>query len=183
MSPGARSDPRHLVVGHLAKAHGIKGELYVQPLTDHPEETYAPGVVLSFGGRTDNGPNPDLPPLRIEASRPFRKGYLVSFQGVEDRNQAEALRGGYVYREASEVEPPAEGELFHHELVGMEVFLRGGERLGEVSHLFELQPADLLEVRGDHKEYLIPFLDWIVVEVDAEGRRLVVDPPEGLLDL
>ena len=171
------------MVGHLAKAHGIKGELYVQPLTDHPEETYAPGVVLSLGGRTEDGPNPDRPPLRIQASRPFRKGYLVSFQGVEDRNQAEALRGAYVYREASEVEPPAEGELFHHELVGMEVFLRGGERLGEVSHLFELEPADLLEVRGPHKEYLIPFLDWIVVEVDAEGRRLTVDPPEGLLDL
>ena len=183
MSPGARLDPRHLAVGHLAKAHGIKGELYVQPLTDHPEETYTPGVVLSFGRRTDDGPTPDLPPLRIRASRPFRKGYLVSFDGLDDRTQAEALRGAYAYREASEVEPPAEGEIFHHELVGMEVVLRGGERLGEVSHLFELQPADLLEVRGPEKEYLIPFLDRIVVEIDAERRRVIVDPPDGLLDL
>lgn len=183
MSPGPHSDPRHLVVGHLAKAHGIKGELYVEPLTDHPEETYSPGVVLSLGRREDDGPDPDLPPLRIREARPFRKGYLVSFHGLDHRNRAEELRGAYVYREASELEPLAEGEIFHHELLGMEVFLRGGERIGEVSHVFELQPADLLEVRGPEKEYLIPFLDRIVVEVDAESGRMVIDPPDGLLDL
>lgn len=183
MTPGARPDPRHLVVGHLAKAHGIKGEMFVRPLTDHPEGTYAPGVVVSLGRREGDGPDPDLPPLRVESVRPFRDGFLVVFHGLDDRNQAELLQGTYAYREASELEPLAEGELFYHDLIGMEVVLPGGERVGEITHVFEMQPADLLEVRGPEKEYMIPFLERIVVEIDPVARRMVIDPPEGLLDL
>ncbi|MEX2465972.1 MAG: ribosome maturation factor RimM [Gemmatimonadota bacterium] len=183
MSPGDRPDPRYLVVGHLAKAHGTKGEMFVLPLTDHPEGTYASGVVVLLGRVDGDAPDPDLPPLRIQGVRPFRGGYLVTFHGVDDRNQAELLRGTYAYREASDLEPLADGELFHYQLVGMEVFTRDGTRIGAVTHVYELQPADLLEVRGERKEYMIPFLDHIVVEVDAEARRLTIDPPEGLLDL
>jgi 16S rRNA processing protein RimM len=183
MSPGDGPDPRYLVVGHLAKAHGTKGEMFVLPLTDHPEGTYASGVVVLLGRVDGDAPDPDLPPLRIRAVRPFRDGFLVTFHGVEDRNQAELLRGTYAYREASELEPLADGELFHYQMVGMDVYTLDGTRLGAVTHVWELQPVDLLEVRGEHKEYMIPFLEAVVVEVDAEGRRLVIDPPEGLLDL
>jgi 16S rRNA processing protein RimM len=180
---GDRLDPRYLVVGHLAKAHGTKGEMFVLPLTDHPEGTYAPGVVVLLGRVEGDEPDPDLPPLRIQTVRPFRGGFLVTFHGVENRNQAELLRGSYAYREASELEPLAEGELFHYQLVGMEVFTPDGARVGAVTHVYELQPVDLLEVRGDTKEYMIPFLEQVVIEVDADGRRIVIDPPEGLLDL
>lgn len=183
MTSGPRPDPRQLVVGLLAKAHGTKGEMFVHPLTDHPEGTYAPGVVLSLGRKEGVGPDPDLPPLRIRTVRPFRDGFLVTFHGLDDRTRAELLRGTYAYRDAADLMPLADGELFHHQLIGMEVFLEGGERLGEVTHLFELQPADLLEVRGPDKEYMIPFLEQIVREIDAEARRIVIDPPEGLLDL
>lgn len=183
MPPGAPPEPRHLVVGHLAKAHGTKGELFVLPLTDHPEGTYVPGVVVSLGLHDADRPDPDLPPLRIRAVRPFQNGFLVSFHGVDDRSQAELLRGTYAYREASELEPLAEGELFHHQLVGMDVYLPDGQRVGEIRAIYELQPADLLEVRGPDKEYMIPYLERIVVEVDAARRRMVIDPPEGLLEL
>jgi len=183
MLPGAHPDPRHLVVGQLAKAHGTKGELFVLSLTDHPEGTYAPGVVVLLGRADGNAPDPDLPPLRISAARPFKNGFLVEFHGVDDRNQAELLRGTYLYREAADLEPLADGELFHHQLVGMEVFTRDGTRVGRVDHVYEMQPADLLEVRGEGRELMIPYLERIVVEVDASARRMVIDPPEGLLDL
>jgi 16S rRNA processing protein RimM len=99
-----RRDPRFLVVGHISRAHGMKGELLVSPLTDHPEGTYAPGVVLRLGEPESDQPDPDLPPVRVESVRPHRGGYLVALAGVDHRSQSERLRGHYLFREASELE-------------------------------------------------------------------------------
>lgn len=178
-----RNDPEYLVVGHLARAHGIQGELYVSPLTDHPEGTFAPGVVLRMAGPDGARPDPDLPPLRVAGARPFKGGFLVTFAGVRTRNDAEAVRGRYLLRVAAEVEPPADDEFFYHQLLGMEVFTVSGVRLGRVTEVYEMSPVDLLEVRGEGREFMIPFRKEFLAEVDREGRRIVVDPPEGLLDL
>jgi 16S rRNA processing protein RimM len=178
-----RADPGFLAVGHVTRAHGILGELFVTLLTDHPEGSYAPGVVLLQGDATGLVPDPELPPLTVESARTFKGGLLVAFAGVESRSQAEALRGRYLLRPTTELEPPAEGEYWRHELVGLEVSTVGGRRLGTVRVIYELAPSDLLEITGEGKEYLIPFREGIVVQVDVAGGRLVVDPPEGLLDL
>lgn len=178
-----RADPKYLAVGHLSKAHGIQGEFVVSPLTDHPEGTYAPGVVLRLADATGQSPDPDLPPLRVVGSRPFKGAFLVEFGGIETRNEAEALRGRYLLREAAEVEPPAADEFFYHQLLGLEVFTVQGERLGRVREVYELAPSDLLEVRDGEREFMIPFRKEIVVEVNLDEGRIVVDPPEGLLDL
>jgi 16S rRNA processing protein RimM len=178
-----REDPRFLVVGHLSKPHGTKGELSVWPLTDYPESVFAPGVVLLLGDRDGNEPNPDRPPLRIESVRPFRRGVLVSFGGVSDRNQAEVLRGLYLYRAAAELQPLAEGEVFYHQLLDMQVVTIDGVDVGKVTEVYELRPADMLEVSGERGKTMIPYLDHVVVEVDTEAGRIVIDPPEGLLDI
>jgi len=178
-----RQDPRFLVVGHLNKAHGMKGELFVWPLTDYPGSIFAPGVVLRMGPEEGDEPDPDMPPLRIEAVRPFRQGFIVAFGGVGDRSRAEAMRGRYLFRSFDEVEPLAEGEVFYHRLLGMEVFTEGGERIGEIVEVYEARPADLLEVRRPEGVVMIPFLDHIIVSVDADMGRMIIDPPEGLLDL
>lgn len=178
-----REDPRHLVVGHLNKPHGTKGELFVWPLTDNPESFYAPGTVLTGSDESGQVPDPALPPLRITEARPFRRGYLVSFAGVRSREDAELLRGRYLLTDAGAVPPLAEGELFYHQLLGMEVVTKDGKLLGEIVEVYELRPAHLLEVHGPAGEVMIPFLSHIVVETDAEARRMVIDPPEGLLDL
>lgn len=178
-----RTDPGFLVVGHLARAHGIRGEIFVWPLTDHPEGTFAPGVVLHPGDGEARAPDPSLPPLRVVSARPFREGYLVSFGGVETRSGAEALRGRYVLRAMEEVEPLDEGEIFYHQLLGSQVHTVDGVELGRVVEVYELVPSDLLEVRGEGRTYMIPFRKEVVVEVDREEGRLVIDPPEGLLEL
>lgn len=178
-----RDDPRFLVVGHLSKAHGTKGELYVWPLTDHPEGIYAPGVVLPMGPEDADEPDPDLPPLRIEQARPFKRGFIVAFGGVTDRQAAEALRGNYLFQPFDVLEPLAEGEVFYHQLLGMEVFTIDGDRIGEITEVYELHPADLLEVSRPEGSLMIPFLPHIVVDVDVETRRMTIDPPAGLLDL
>ena len=178
-----REDPRFLVVGHLNKPHGTKGELFVWPLTDHPEGIYAPGVVLRLGPQEADEPDPDLPPLRIERVRPFRRGYIVSFGGVTDRNGAEELRGCYLFQDFDALEPLAEGEVFYHQLLGMEVVTTDGQVVGEVAELYELRPVNLLEVRRPQGALMIPYVPDIVVAVNAEENCVIINPPDGLLDL
>lgn len=181
MGPG---DPGFLVVGHVAKAHGIEGEVYVQPLTDHPEASFAPGVVLRLGDAAGRDPDPQLPPVRVDAARPFKQGLLVRFGGFDERTEAErVLSGRYLLREIEELEPLEEDEVYYHQLLGCSVETVTGTLLGTVYEVYELRPSDLLEVRGGGRSYMIPFRREVVVDVDVEGRRLVVDPPEGLLDL
>lgn len=183
MGHSGSPDPRFLVVGHLNKPHGTKGEMFAWPLTDYPESVYAPGVDLFLGDAEGREPDPEFAPLRIEAVRPFRNGYLICVEGVHDRNEAEALRGRYLLRPIESLAPLQEGEVFYHQLLGMEVVTKDGKRLGEIVEVYELRPAHMLEVRGPEGDFMIPYLSHIVVEVDAEARRMVIDPPEGLLDL
>ena len=178
----ARGLPDYLVVGHVARPHGTRGELLVQPLTDHPGDVFAPGVVLRPADAAGREPDPDLPPLRIDAVRPFPKGWLVSFGGVEDRAAADLLRGRYVLIERSALPELAEGEVFLHELRGLRVETVEGAGVGEVIGVYEVPPNNLLEVRRAGGTVLIPFVATIVRQVDVNAGRIVIDPPEGLLE-
>jgi 16S rRNA processing protein RimM len=171
------------VVGHVNKPHGTRGEVFVWPLTDHPEGAFAAGTVLFLAGSDERRPDPGRTPLRIATVRAFRRGFLVGFEGVVGRSEAETLRGRYLLRPFDEVPPAGEGELFYHEILGMTVETRDGEVVGEVAEVYELRPADLLEVRGARRTTLVPFTSRVVVSVDRAGRRLIIDPPPGLLDL
>ena len=177
------SEPAYLVVGHLNKAHGTKGELFVWPLTDHPEGSFAPGVILYLGDEEGRSPDSTHATVALLSARPFKKGFLVSLEGVETRDEAEALRGRYLLRPIEELEELEEGEVFYHQLLGLEVVTEAGQVLGRVAEVYELRPADLLEVKGPGKTHYIPFLSSIVKRVELESGQLVIDPPEGLLDL
>ncbi len=179
---GRRDAPQHLVVGHLNKVHGTKGEVFIWPLTDHPESTFAPGVVL-YMGDAEGGLSPDRPTARVETSRAYRRGFLVRFAGICDRQGAQDLCGRDVLRGIEDVGGLEEGEVFYHDLLGMEVLTVEGERVGEVVEVYELRPADVLEVRGPEKDIMIPFIAEMVRSVDVERNRIVIDPPDGLLDL
>jgi 16S rRNA processing protein RimM len=183
---GKTEAPRYLVVGHLNKAHGTKGEIFVWPLTDHPESSFAPGVVLYLGD--ENGELPtdhptDPPTLRIDASRAYRRGFLVRFEGRHDRRTLEGLLGRYVMRGMEQLEDLAEGETFYHDLLGMEVVTVEGERVGEVIEIYELNPVDLLEIRGPEKDFMIPYIAEMIHSVSVADNRIVLDPPPGLLEV
>jgi 16S rRNA processing protein RimM len=177
------SEPSYLVVGHLNKAHGTKGEIFVWPLTDHPEGTFAPGVILYLGDETGNRPDASRPTVAIQSVRPFRRGYLIRLEGVSTRDEAEDLSGLYALRPVEELGEAEEGEIFYHQLLGMRVFTATGEEIGEIVEVYELLPADLLEVKGPTKTHFIPFLSSMVKDTDVESRVMVIDPPEGLLEL
>ena len=179
---GKTEAPHHLVVGHLNKAHGTKGEIFIWPLTDHPESTFAPGVELYLCDANGDLPT-DPPTLRIDASRAYRRGFLVRFEGVRDRPGLEGLLDRYVMRSMDEIEALEEGETFYHDLLGMEVVTVDGERVGEVIEIYELKPADLLEVRGPERDFMIPYVAEMIQSVSVAENRIVLDPPPGLLEV
>ncbi|WDZ88049.1 ribosome maturation factor RimM [Micromonospora cathayae] len=183
-----------LVVGRVGKPHGIRGEVTVEVRTDEPEARFAPGMVL----RTEPGATPPANPapgpgvpfrvperLVVEEARWHQGRMLVAFEGVLDRDVAEALRGTLLVVDSAEVDAPDDPEEFHdHQLVGLTVVTPAGERLGEVSRIDHAPASDLLVVRRpEGRTALIPFVRAIVPEVDLAGGRVVVDPPGGLLDL
>ena len=179
---GKTETPKNLVVGHLNKAHGTKGEVFIWPLTDHPESMFAPGVDLYLSDANGDLPT-DPPTLRIESSRAYRRGFLVRFEGVHDRTRMDGLLDRYVMRAMDQIEELAEGETFYHDLLGMDVVTVEGERVGEVIEVYELRPADLLEIRGPEKTFMIPFISEMIRSVSVADNRIVLDPPSGLLEV
>ena len=126
-------------------------------------------------------PSPTLPELTIESIRPYRKGFLARFAGVDDRTEAERLRGLYLLRPFDTIDELADDEIFYHELLGAAVVTREESALGTVKEVYPVRPAHLLEVTGPDGDILLPLSPRVVVEFDRERRRVVVDPPEGLL--
>ncbi|MGC1210063.1 MAG: ribosome maturation factor RimM [Micromonospora sp.] len=195
-----------LIVGRIGKPHGIRGEVTVEVRTDEPEARFAPGAVLRTEPgarpraeratgvlRTEPGAAAPVEPaayrvpkeLTVESARWHQGRLLVAFEGVLDRDVAEALRGTLVAVDSAAVAPPEDPEEFHdHQLVGLAAVNRAGERLGEVDRIDHAPASDLLVLRRpDGGTALIPFVKAIVPEVDLAGGRVVVDPPGGLLDL
>jgi 16S rRNA processing protein RimM len=167
-----------LVVGRIAKAHGIGGEVSVEVRTDVPDQRFAVGATL------ETDPE-DLGPLVIERSRWHSGRLLVAFEGVADRTAAERLRGAMlVVDSATSPAIDDDDEYWDHQLAGLEVVSTSNEPLGVVEDVVHPPGADLLVVRRpDGGETLVPFVRDIVTTVDIAAGRVVVDPPEGLLEL
>jgi 16S rRNA processing protein RimM len=176
------NDPAHLVVGHLSKPHGTRGELVVWPLTDRPEEVFAPGRRLLLGTDAGEAGHPTREVV-VEASRPHKRGVLIRLEGVTDRNAAEALVTRYLLIPAEETDALEEGEFYYHQLLGLTVETAEGVVVGRVREVYETDPTHLLEVKGEGAIHLIPLSRRIVTRVDVEAGRLVIEPPEGLLEL
>jgi len=180
---GRPGEPSHLVVGHVARAHGTKGEVFVWPLTDQPENVFAEGEAVILGD-SEGGMGEDAMTVEVDRARPFKRGLLVGFDGYPDRTAVEPFAGRYLLRPRETLAAPEPGEWYYHELLGLEVETVSGESVGRVREVFELDPTDMLDVVNDAgKSRLIPFAERIVRQVDVAGGRLVIEPPDGLLEL
>ena len=169
-----RHDPPDLrVVGRVVKAHGLRGELVVEPSTDQARDRFAPGAVLSLAdGRS----------LTISAARWHSGRLLVSAEEIADRDAAEAVRRAELSAPASEV-PTDDADEFHdHQLEGLRAELADGSVVGTVTAVTHGAGGELLVLDAPGGELLVPFVRAIVPTVDVAGGRVVLDPPEGLLD-
>lgn len=174
--------PGFAIVGRIRKAHGIRGEVVVEPLTDAPDAVFAAGRRV-FAGTATGERARDGAELVINETRPFREGLLVRFDKIPDRTAAELWRERYLLLPMAELTPPAGDEVYIHDLVGMKVVLASGEPLGEVLEVYEVPQGLVIDVkRVSGGTVVLPFAPGTVTSVSAETRTIEVDPPEGMLD-
>jgi 16S rRNA processing protein RimM len=177
----------YYLVGRVRRAHGIRGELVVEALTDAPDAIFAAGRRV-FAGTADGdlaleGNTGEPRELRVLHSTPFKGGLIVAFEGIGDRSTAESWRDRTLLVPDAEIEPPADDEIFIHDLIGMRVVRLSGDEVGEVVEVFELPQGLVFEVRRhDRRPVLLPFNDQTVTTIDSEARVITVDPIEGLLE-
>jgi 16S rRNA processing protein RimM len=163
-----------VLVGIVARAHGLGGEVVVDPFSDAPER-FAPGSQLTAATPTGTASQ-----LVVATSRPFQARLLVRFEGVSTRTDAEALHGAELTIPRSEVKPLPEGSHYRFELIGLRVGSQGGEHLGEVTDVFSTGSNDVYVVRGPRGELLLPALPHVIVAIDLAGKTMTVAPPPGL---
>ncbi len=174
--------PEFVIVGRVRRAHGLRGEVVVESITDEPAAVFAAGRRVLVG-TTEGEPDTAAGELRVIAQRPFKEGMiLVHFEGIGDRSAAERWRDRFLLVPGDELAPLGEGEAYVHELHGMAVELQSGERVGSVRDVFELPQGYLVEVERDTGNVMIPLQEVFLVQLDRAGRRIVVSLPEGMLE-
>jgi 16S rRNA processing protein RimM len=170
-----------LVVGRVVKAHGITGEIVVEVRTDDPDARFTSGVTLR--GRAKGGAERSF---TVESVREHGGRLLVRLTGVADRNAADELRGTVFVVDTADlpaIDDP--DEFYDHELEGLRMVCADGTPVGKVSEVLHTAAGELLAVKADAdgREVLVPFVSAIVTSVSREDATIVIDPPDGLLDL
>lgn len=171
---GIPAPDRLVEVGHVRSAYGIRGWVWIHSNTDPLTNLfdYAPWYACQSGVWRE---------IRAAEWREQGKGLVVRFEGVADRNQAEALKGLALWADRARLPPLPEGDYYWSDLVDLQVYLEDGRLLGRVHSLMETGSNDVLVVRPaagsvDARERLVPWSpDRVVKQVDLSGRRLVVD--------
>jgi 16S rRNA processing protein RimM len=165
------------VVGRIARAHGIRGQVIVNLETDFPETRFRPGAELftERGGVVDR--------VRVTTVRFQRDRPVIGIEGVNTMNDAEALAGCELRIPADQLAALPAGTFYRHDLVGCRVETRDGQPVGTVSGVEGDVARSRLVVDGARGEILIPLAADICTTIDVGGRRIVIEPPEGLLEL
>lgn len=175
-----------LQIGAVCRPHGLRGELRVR-LHD-PTSTALEELDELFIGEDSGEAAPEASRLRkwrITTARPQPDGfYLLSLEGLADRNGADALRGQVLYARRADLPELEDDEVYLADLIGCRVVDREGAEIGVATAIQDIAGNALLVVaRPPRAEVLVPLVPQILVEVDLEGRVVRIDPPEGLLDL
>ncbi|HEY1434126.1 MAG TPA: ribosome maturation factor RimM, partial [Thermoanaerobaculia bacterium] len=166
-----------LLVGLVRRPHGLTGEVSVEVLTDFPERFVLGARLVWRRGVVEKA-------LVVRGVRPHGRRLLLAFEGVESVDAARLLSGGELCVAQDGAHPAPEGFFYAHEVEGFACEDAAGRPLGTASGLAATPAGPLLTVAlGPGREALVPWTHPIVVRVDREQRRIVLDPPEGLFDL
>jgi 16S rRNA processing protein RimM len=172
------ADGRLVAIGEIGRPHGLAGEVRVRPLTDHPErfERLRECVLWDVGGDRRER-------CRVTATRRHGDALVVAIAGCETPEAAAALTGRLLAVPEAEALPPPEGHFYPWQLEGCRVLTEDGHEVGRVLRVEAAPAQDLWVIGDDTREHLVPAVPEIVVDVDLKARRVVIRPPEGLLEL
>jgi len=177
-----------VLVGRIAKPHGLRGEVAINPETDFPDERFVPGarLLLTRGERGERGERQaaETPEELQVATARFHNGRpLVRFEGFGSIEAVEPLAGASLWIRADSRSPLPAGQYYHDALIGCAVETVAGEAIGQVTRIDAFGSAPLLVVTDGRHDVLIPLAEAICVRIDPAARRIVIDPPDGLLDV
>lgn len=167
-----------LLVGHVARAHGNKGAVIVNPETDFAGARFAVGntlVIEHAGGQTSER---RIAAVRFHDGRP-----IVALEGIDTMDAAEALAGAALKMREGDLAPLTPGTFYRHDLVGCQVTDRDGAPIGRVTRVEGPIERSLLVVATRRGEAMIPMVEGIVVKLDVASKEIVVDLPQGLVDV
>lgn len=168
----ATGEPEYLVVGLLRRAHGLRGEMLMEVITDFPERLQT-NVPVFLGHQHG--------PAVIESSRVLGRGMLVKFRGVESSEAADAFRGQQVFVTSEDRAPLPTGQYYHHQLLGSNVLDEHDHPVGRLIEILQTGANDVYVVeQADGKELLLPAITSVILHVDLEQRRIQVRLPEVL---
>ncbi len=165
-----------MLIGIVVGAHGVKGTCRIRSFAESPSFFEAGSTLLTHA--EGSGP---VKPLEINWVKPHTGTMLISFRGVTDRSQAEALIGSELYIPREMLPHLDEDAHYWLDLIGMDVFTIDREYLGRLESIIETGSNDVYVVKNDQKEVLIPALGSVVVDIDVDHNRMEVDLPEGLV--
>ena len=159
-----------VVVARILRPHGVDGSLSILLLSDVPGR-FDPGSSISAGNRS----------FTVASFRPTgADSGLIKLEGISTRRQAASISDKFLYALPDPSAELEEGEYFHYQLIGMRVETEEGEELGEIQEILETGSNDVYIVRGNSGELLIPATSQVVRQVDVNGKRMLVQIPDGL---
>lgn len=166
-----------VLVGRITRTHGHRGAVIVHPDTDFPEVRFAPGATVWIA-RAGVPAEVRIVDAWLHNGRP-----IVTFEGVASMNDAELLRGAELRVPEAALHPLPDGAFYHFQLVGCAVMTVGGDTVGLVRAVEGEPGHHRLSIASEGGEVLVPLVTSICVSIDVVARRIVIDPPDGLLDV
>ena len=167
-----------MAIGEIARVHGLRGEVRVTPLTDHPERFERVTECVLWDATRD-----ERETRRITTARRHGDTLLVTFAGCASPEDARALVGRLIALPRAEALPPPDGSFYPWQLEGARVTTEDGRLVGHVTGIERGGAQDLWVVANEGREHLIPAVPEIVIDVDVAARHVVIRPPQGLLEL
>lgn len=167
-----------VVIGQITRPHGVRGEVRVNLFTDSPDSLKQfKKLFVRRQGQPDRV-------VRIEVMKPHKASVILKLEGTGNRNDAEDLVGAEILVRRAELPVLDDGEFYWVDLIGLEVYeADNGAFLGCIENMMATPADDMMIVKKDDREAILPFREEIVLEVDLDAGRVVVRPPEGLLEL
>ena len=175
------AEMQRITIGQISKVHGIRGEIVVVPLTDDPKRFSELKKV--FLSKDEKIIEFEVESVRTDfKAKRLKERVLIKLKGVESPEEAKRLVGSLLEIEKDDLIKLPEERYFIFDIIGLKVVTTENKKVGTVKEVISLSANDVYVVQGDQKEYDIPAIKEVVKKIDLEGKVMIIEPKEGLLD-